>query len=335
MLSRVPERLETINKGLRTLHFYEIAVSPHDPDVVIGGTQDNGSWERSSGDTWVNTNIADGGHNAFDIGDPNFRLTSWQQGQLMVRYTPQNQVDVNWIADTPVRAATAAEAVAFIGPATNDPRTAGWLWTAREHVFRSTNYGRNPDPRRGRPTGALQRLVRATVDVNEDGTYEPSASTSATTGSRWAIPGAAGRLTGPAYGAATDRCSPEPQLHGGRRAGHVDGTLWAATSAGRVFVSKNAHDPNPATVVFDRIDNDPTAGTTPPRYPTAIYVDPKDANHAWITYSGFNAKTPATPGHVFEVRYVAERLDLHGARRHRDELRRHPGELDRRHERAA
>ena len=81
-------------------------------------------------------------------------------------------------------------------------------------------------------------------------------------------------------------------------------TLWAATQAGRVFVSKNAGNANPAAVVFDRIDDDPTATTDPPRFPTAIYVDPKDANHAWITYSGFNAKTPTSPGHVFEVRYV-------------------------------
>jgi hypothetical protein len=56
--------------------------------------------------------------------------------------------------------------------------------------------------------------------------------------------------------------------------------------------------------VFDRIDDDATATNDPPRYPTAIYIDPSDSNHAWITYSGFNAKTPATPGHVFEVRYV-------------------------------
>ena len=67
---------------------------------MIGGTQDNGSWERSSGDTWVNTNIADGGHNNFDIADPNFRQSGFQQGQLMVSYNPRDQVDQNWIADT-------------------------------------------------------------------------------------------------------------------------------------------------------------------------------------------------------------------------------------------
>ncbi len=49
MLSQVPERLETMNKGLRTLHFYQLDVSPFDNDTIVGGTQDNGSWERGDG----------------------------------------------------------------------------------------------------------------------------------------------------------------------------------------------------------------------------------------------------------------------------------------------
>jgi hypothetical protein len=70
-----------------------------------------------------------------------------------------------------------------------------------------------------------------------------------------------------------------------------------------VFISKNADDPNPALVTFVRLDS--LAANDPPRYPTSIYVDPADSNHAWITYSGYSSKTPATPGHVFEVRYDA------------------------------
>ena len=68
VLSRVPERLEAINKGLRTLHFYQIEYNRNDPESMAGGTQDNGSWETIDGDfeTWMNINIADGGHNAFD-----------------------------------------------------------------------------------------------------------------------------------------------------------------------------------------------------------------------------------------------------------------------------
>jgi hypothetical protein len=71
---------------------------------------------------------------------------------------------------------------------------------------------------------------------------------------------------------------------------------------GRVFITKNADASDPASVQFVRLDS--LAGNDPPRYPSAIFVDPANSNHAWIAYSGFNAKTPATPGHVFEVRFV-------------------------------
>ena len=292
--SRVPQRLESMNKGLRTLHFYEIAVSPHDPDIVIGGTQDNGSWERTSGDTWVNTNIADGGHNNFDIADPNFRQTGFQQGQLMVAYDPRDQVDQNWIADT-LFVFYGNEGVPFIGPATTDPTHAGWIWTAREHLFRSTNYGRNPVMTKEKHREHCN-IWYGDADVNESGAYEPALDI-CDDFKPLGDPGVAGRLTNVSFGASKAGgtvAAVEPARDGK--------TLWAATSTGRVFISKNADAANPATVVLDRIDDE--AANTPNRYPTAIHVDPTDSNHAWITFSGFNAKTPTTPGHVFEVRYV-------------------------------
>ncbi|MDQ5820752.1 MAG: hypothetical protein M3540_04855 [Actinomycetota bacterium] len=335
MLAMVPERLESMNKGLRTLHFYQIDYSPHDPSTIIGGTQDNGSWER--GDTpesgtngsnlpsgydpavipsaddcvgkgmsennngngttqiWVNTNIADGGDNGFDIGDPCFRLSGWQSGQMMVAYEPKNQLDMNWIADTQF-VFYGGEANAFRGVANDDHTVPHRLWSARQHVFRSDNQGRNPILTK--ETHRIHCNVwYGDADVDDNGIYEPPKDIC----DDWqplGDPGPAGRLSDAAYGAT-------------RQGGYVsvvepawDGqTIWAATQVGRVFVSKNAGGPEPA-VVFDRIDDDPTATNTPPRFPSAIYVDPLDSNHAWITYSGFNAKTPATPGHVFEVRYI-------------------------------
>jgi len=76
------------------------------------------------------------------------------------------------------------------------------------------------------------------------------------------------------------------------------GTVWASTGAGRVFISANA---NAAAnvVVWTRIDN--TSPASPSRHPTSIYVDPKNSNHAWISYSGYDINTPSTPGHVFDV----------------------------------
>jgi hypothetical protein len=36
---------------------------------------------------------------------------------------------------------------------------------------------------------------------------------------------------------------------------------------------------------------------------SGVAVDPFDPDHAWVTYSGYDAYTPDTPGHVFEVTY--------------------------------
>ena len=75
------------------------------------------------------------------------------------------------------------------------------------------------------------------------------------------------------------------------------GTVWAVTGAGRVFVTHNGDASDPSTITWHRIDNP----SSPTRYLSGIYVDPANPRHAWITYSGFNASTPTTPGHVFEV----------------------------------
>jgi hypothetical protein len=358
VLSEVPERLTVMNKGLRTLHFYQLNVNPHDPDDIVGGTQDNGSWEigdawrsgtngpqapphsfgapRTNCETddddddddggngngnggeqvWVNTNIADGGHNNFDVGDSCFRQTAFQLGSLMVHYEPKNQLDANWIADTLLAPGAVGgygfEGVPFIGSHIHDPVHAHWLWTGREHVFRSTNQGRNPLLTK-EAHRANCNIWYGDFDLDDDGQYEQPGD--------WCDdwrplgdPGPNGALTSTFYG--PDRIFPTAPLQAQQK--HVavveramDGsTLWAGTNAGRIFVSKNADNAVPTAVVFDRIDNDPTAmgqppgRNSPPRYPTAIYVDPNDSNHAWITYSGFNAKSPEAPGHVFEVRYV-------------------------------
>jgi hypothetical protein len=294
VLSRVPEQLDAINEGLRTLHFYQLAYNPNAPDEIAGGTQDNGSWETlGDRETWVNTNIADGGHNGFDVADPNYRMTSWQQGQLQSSFSKQNQVDQTWISDT-LWVLYPFEAVGFIAPGITDPVQSGWLWTGREHVFRSTNFGINPT------FGKAAVLESCNVwtgdfDLDENGTYEPLIDI-CDDFKPLGDPGPNGRLTAPGYG---DRAGGTVAFV--ERAKSDQSTLWAATSAGRIFISKNADATDPATVTFTRLDALVT--NDPGRYPSALYVDPEDANHAWLVYSGFNAKTPTTPGHVFEVRY--------------------------------
>jgi hypothetical protein len=86
-------------------------------------------------------------------------------------------------------------------------------------------------------------------------------------------------------------------------------TLWAATSPGRVFISKNADAEPASAVAFERLDENATGVTVnaptplPNRFVSGIAVDPGNPNRAFVTYSGYNATVPTRPGHVFEVLY--------------------------------
>jgi hypothetical protein len=307
VLSRVPQTLTAINRGLRTLHFYQAEYDRSNPERIVGGTQDNGSWDNGPlGDrnNWLQINIADGGHNSFDApgGDREYAVTAWQSGQIENRYDLSTQVDVNWIADT-MFYFYGNEQVPFIGNTITDPVHPGWIWHGREHVFRAMNWGRNqifgpPGPASKAAHRAACNVWTGTGDV--DGDNDVDLADVCDDFKPLGDPGPNGRLTSATYGADRQGL----YVVANERAYSDGNTLWSATATGRIFVSKNANDPNPAAVVFDRIDNDPAATNAPPRYPTAIFVDRANPNHAWITYSGYNSKTPATPGHVFEVFYA-------------------------------
>jgi hypothetical protein len=84
------------------------------------------------------------------------------------------------------------------------------------------------------------------------------------------------------------------------RAAQGTGTLWAATSTGRLFVSANANDAA-SSVVWNRVD---AGSPAPNRFVSSIYVDGTNANRAYVSFSGYNVNTPAQPGHVFEVTWT-------------------------------
>ena len=244
----------------------------------------------------MNTNIADGGDNGFDIGDPCFRLSGWQGGQMMVAYEPKSQIDMNWIADTQF-VFYADEANAFRGVANDDPVHPHWLWSAREHVFRSMNQGRNPIMTKQQHREHCN-VWYGDADVDDNGIYEPTKDIC----DDWkplGDPGPNGRLS-----SAGVRRDEGRRLHRRRRAGDGRQDDLGGDAARPRLRLEERQQPRPQAVVFDRIDDDATATNSPARFVSAIAIDPNDSNHAWVVYSGFNAKDPAHPGHVFEVRYV-------------------------------
>src|SRR5207249_597469 len=191
--------------------------------------------------------------------------------------------------------ATSGEAVGFYWPQIGDPNPpsgAHPIFSGLQHVWRSWAFGAGANPT-AVPQNTTPDIANYEANCPELNSFgQPGC------GDFQPLGGAVGSnnpgdLTGTVYG--SDRTGGAISWLARNKADH--GTLWATTSAGRIFVTHNADASNPASVSWHRIDN----ATSPTRFPSSIYPDPANVNHAWITYSGYNATTPTVPGHVFEA----------------------------------
>lgn len=274
LLSRIPSKLESMNKGLSTLQFTSLSVSPHNVNVVQGGTQDNGTWQSSGNPVkWLNTMIGDGGASGFDVTNKDFRFHNFYDASPDVNFSGGDIADWNWIGD-PIFG-TGAQ---FYSPMISDPVVSKTLFSGTSNVWRTKTWG----------------MGTMTLDEFRQHCNEWFGDFAATCGDWEQV--ASPSLTNSGFG--------------NRAGGSVvaieryvadTSTAWAATQTGRVFISKNV-DADPASAVtWTRLDDD--SATAPGRFVSGIAVDPTNPNRAWVSYSGFGVNTPSTPGHVFEVLY--------------------------------
>jgi hypothetical protein len=287
LLSAVPSELESISKGLATLQFQSVSLNPFKSDNIQGGTQDNGTWETSGNPVkWDNTMIGDGGQSGFDIGDKKMRFHSFFFAQIDVNFSSGAVADWNWVSD-PFFIAGEIGLESFYPPIIHDPSVSRTLFAGLLHVFRTKTYG----------MGSMS-LDEFREQCNEwTGQFTVICGDWVPLGD----PTAAGQLGSTAYGADRIGVPGANFVAAVERAPTDTSTLWAATAPGRVFVSKNA-DADPASAVtFTRID--PLSANDPGRFISGIFIDPSNPNHAWISYTGFSAATPTTPGHIFSVEY--------------------------------
>jgi hypothetical protein len=302
LLSRVPTALDHIDNRLgSTIQFINVAINPSDSCEVMGGTQDNGTWSNNSGcdrKTFNQVIYGDGGNAGYDATNATWRFNEFTSGFSDSNF--RNGDPERWvISSAPL--VNSGEAFSFYWPQIGDPNPVPGthpIYSGGFHVWRTWAFGA------GTPGMVPQDTTPNVADYEANcpefvtpgnaaacGDYRPLGGPLCTGA---ACVNAPGDLTGTVYGA--DRTGGSSSFIARDGADH--GTLWAATSAGRVFVTHNADAADPVTTLWHRIDNP----TSPTRFPSAIYVDPADSGHAWVTYSGYNAATPTTPGHVFEVR---------------------------------
>jgi hypothetical protein len=274
MLSRIPSKLESLNKGLSTLQFQSLSVSPKNVNVLQGGTQDNGTWQTSGNPSkWQNTMIGDGGQSGFDVAIPTFRFHNFTGASPDVNFNNGNIADWIWIG-SPLGDAGSE----FYSPMISDPVVSKTLFSGTGlTVYRTKTAGLG-----------TWTVAEANAICNE-----------------WTG-------TGP-FGACGDweRLGPTPLTDAawGDRSGTAmaaiarttadSSTEWAATTRGRVFITTNVDADPAAAVTWTRLDDDSSA--SPGRFVSGIAVDPANPNRAFVSYSGYGSNTPSTPGHVFEV----------------------------------
>jgi hypothetical protein len=293
-LSKVPKTITSMNPGLQTLQYESLSVNVNTASDIIGGTQDNGTHASNpsgpfSPSTWFVTVFGDGGNSGVNIGHPETRMHTFfnQQGASQIevnfRGTHPNTTSEqawSWVGDP---GSLSGENMSFYIPLIADPNVDGTWFFGAQHVWRTQDNGGN------------QTFLEANCNQ-----FIPGHGGDIFTGAcgDWVPLGK--DLTSTSFG--KDKTpGPNGYVVATRRAPSDTGTLWVGLRRGRVFVSTNADKPN-ASVAFFRIDT----SSTPERFVSGIAVDPADPNHAFISFSGYNAYATATgtaTGHVFDVHF--------------------------------
>ena len=137
LLSAVPTQLHSLNKGLSTLQFQSVSISPFDPTLVQGGTQDNGTWQSTNTPGLYRLTIdGDGGQSGFDVVNPNFRFHTYYDATPDVNFSNGATSDWNWIGD-PING-TGEE---FYVPIISDPAVSGTMYVGTATVYRTKTHG--------------------------------------------------------------------------------------------------------------------------------------------------------------------------------------------------
>jgi hypothetical protein len=270
VLASVPQQIVSMNKGLNTLQFQSVSLNRAAPYTdVVGGTQDNGTWAWDGATSWFESVGGDGGNSGISNAGGS-RMHSYYGASLDVNFRGN---DPQWWANVsgPMDAAEygGTEAFSFYVPVVSDPKVDGTYFMAGEYVWRTKDSG-------GTKAYLEANCLEGTIPYPAVGCgdFEHVGPQLSPDGSDYIV--ALGRASSDA------------------------GTMWVGLRKGELFVSKNI-DATAADVTYAEVGTPALPG----RFVSGISVDPKDPNHAWISYSGYSAYTPGQPGHVFEARFNA------------------------------
>ena len=138
---------ERLNDGVGTIQFYGMCLDPVDPDIMYGGSQDNGSMKRRGDELeWRGLISGDGGPCVVDPVDPGHVLISNEGGEVLATNNAFASLphDV-FVADgawcTPSNPGC-GDRTGFIAPLVGDPSRSNVAYIGTYRLWQSTDGGK-------------------------------------------------------------------------------------------------------------------------------------------------------------------------------------------------
>ncbi len=255
----------SLNPALSLTQFQSVALHPTDPNIIIGGTQDNGTNKHSGATGWDSIDGGDGGFSLIDQANPSVLYhTIYNNTGFISPYLSLNGGQ-SWQFIGCDGCGTAqgnfnpTDRVKFYAPMALNPAftssSGNVVYFGTHRLYRTANRGT-----------AWTGLGSSTDGFGQDLTL------------------GAGRITSVvAYPKVDNTTSPATEI------------VWVGTDDGQVQVTSNAGSLAAATFT------NATKAPLPNRFVADIATDNSNPNRAVVVYSGFDANTPTTPGHVFRT----------------------------------
>ncbi|HWQ32313.1 MAG TPA: hypothetical protein VNQ79_05475 [Blastocatellia bacterium] len=262
----------SLNRSLNLTQFQSVALHPTDPNLLIGGTQDNGTNRYNGQPEWFQARGGDGGFALIDQSNPQVIYHTFFNQNNENSQRPQIGLEVSF--------------------------NGGTTWTRRGCFNCTAAQGNfNPADRVSfyAPMAQHTGFTGANGNVIYFGTHRLYRS--ADQGATWTGLGAsadsfgADLTKGSGFTAVITAIAAHPLL--AQNTNPPGELVWIGTGDGLVQLTTNAGALSGAS--FTNV----TKAPLPNRFITDIALDAGDQKRAFVTYSGFNSATPATPGHVF------------------------------------
>lgn len=140
-----------LNEGLSLTQFYRITSDPSNFRHLIGGTQDNGTQRTMGSQNWNAVFEGDGGEVCFHTQNNSYVLAETQYNGIK----RSTNGGLNWQDASSGLTGSAA----WIGPIISHPTEAGVFYTAREKVFKSTDWGASWFPISSGTSGIIREMA--------------------------------------------------------------------------------------------------------------------------------------------------------------------------------